>query len=87
MKNQRVSGFLNCASLFKICFKGCLGGSVKRPAMDFSSGHDLVVFEFEPRVGLHADSAEPVQDSLSLSLCLSSPHPTRTHALFLYQSK
>ena len=26
---------------------------------DFSSGHDLAVYEFEPRVGLCADSSEP----------------------------
>ena len=32
------------------------------------SGHDLMVREFEPRVGLRADSAEPASDSLSPSL-------------------
>ena len=36
-----------------------LGDSVKGPPLDFSSGHDLMVPEFQPRVGLHADSAEP----------------------------
>ena len=41
--------------------------SVKHPTLDFSSGHDLTVPEFEPHVGLHADSAEPAWDSLSPS--------------------
>ena len=50
---------------------GCLGGSVSKcPTLDFGSGHDLVVHRFEPHVGLHADSAELVWDSLSLSLSL-----------------
>ena len=34
------------------------GGSVGW-ASDLGSGHDLVVCEFEPRVGLCADSSEP----------------------------
>ena len=50
--------------------------SVKRLTLDFSSGHDLTVREFQPRVGLCADSAEPAWDSLCpspspLSLSLS----------------
>ena len=45
---------------------------VKRPTLDFRSGHDLMVHEFEPHVGLCADGAEPAWDSLSpLSLSLS----------------
>ena len=35
--------------------------------LDFSSAHDLVVHEFEPCVGLCADSVEPARDSLSPS--------------------
>ena len=42
--------------------------SVKRPTLDFGSGHDLVVHEFEPHVGLWADSVEPAWDALSPSL-------------------
>ena len=38
------------------------------PILDFGSGHDLAVREFEPRIGLRADSAEPAWDSLSPSL-------------------
>ena len=60
--------------------KGCLGGSVGEVS-DFSSGHDLTVCGFEPRVGLCADSSEPgacFGFCVSLSLC-SSP----THALSL----
>ena len=37
---------------------GRLGGSVGY-ASHFGSGHDLAVREFEPRVGLCADSSEP----------------------------
>ena len=42
--------------------------TVKHPALDFGSGHDLTVCEFEPHVGLCADSVEPAWDSLSPSL-------------------
>ena len=41
---------------------------VKQMTLDFSSGHDLLVQEFEPRVRLHANSVEPAWDSPSLSL-------------------
>ena len=37
------------------------------------SGHDLMVCEFEPPVGLCADSVEPAGDSLSLPLSLPLP--------------
>ena len=63
---------------------GCLGGSVGK-ASDFGSGHDLAVREFEPHVGLCADSSEPgacFGFCISLSLC-SSP----VHALALSLSK
>ena len=46
---------------------------VERPTLDFGSGHDLTVREFESHVGLCADSAEPACDSVSLSL--PSPPP------------
>ena len=55
--------------------------SVKHPTFDFSSGHDLPVCEFKPRVRLCADTVEPAWDlSLSPSLCSS---PTRAHELSL----
>ena len=44
---------------------------VKRLTLDLSSGHDLMVCEFEPCVGLCADSMEPAWDSLSPSLSAS----------------
>ena len=60
--------------------------SVKRPTR---SGQDLTVHEFEPRVGLCADSSEPgacfrfcVSLSLSLLLSLSLPLP-RSCSVFL----
>ena len=51
--------------------------SVERPALDFGSGHELMVCEFEPRIRLCADRAEPAWNflSLSLSLSLSPPLP------------
>ena len=48
--------------------------SVKHLTLDFGSGRDLMVCEFEPRVRLCADSAEPAWDSLSPSLCPSPAH-------------
>ena len=47
--------------------------SVKHLTLDLGSGHDLTVGEFEPRVGLWADSAEPAWDSLPLPLSLPPP--------------
>ena len=46
--------------------------SVKRPTLDFGSGHDLTVREIQPRVGLCADSVKAAWDSLSLSLSAPS---------------
>ena len=45
--------------------------SVKHLTLDFSSGHDITVHEFEPHIGLCADSAEPAWDPLSPSLSAS----------------
>ena len=42
--------------------------SVKGPTLDFGSGRDLTVYEFEPCTGLCTDSVEPAWDSLSSSL-------------------
>ena len=41
---------------------------VKCPTLDFDSGHDLTVREFETGVRLCADSMEPAWDSLAPSL-------------------
>ena len=46
----------------------CVVQLVERPTLVFSSGHDLTVLEFKPRVRLCADSADPALDSLSHSL-------------------
>ena len=46
---------------------GSLGGPVGS-MFDFGSGHDLMVHEFEPHMGLSAVSAEPASDLLSPSL-------------------
>ena len=39
--------------------------SVKHPTLDFHSGHDLSVHEFQPLDRFCADSAQPAWDSLS----------------------
>ena len=52
--------------------------SIRRLTLDFSSGHDLTVHEFEARIGLWAISVELAWDSLSPSLC-----PSLAHALYL----
>ena len=41
---------------------------VKHLTLDLDAGSNLAVCEFEPRVGLCADSVEPAWDSVSLSL-------------------
>ena len=48
--------------------------SVKRMTLDFVSGHDLTVCEFEPHIGLCPDSVEPAWVSVS-PLSLSLPPP------------
>ena len=53
--------------------------------LDFGSGNDLRVREFEPRVGLWADSSEPAWDSVSPSL--SAPPPACAHSHSLPQNK
>ena len=58
--------------------------SVKRPTLDFHSGHDLMVGEFKALMGLGADSLEPAWDSLLPSL--SAP-PLRTRTLFFSLSQ
>ena len=45
-----------------------MGQLVKCLTLGFGSGHDLTVPKIDPHVGLCADGAEPVWDSLSLSL-------------------
>ena len=43
---------------------------VELPTLDFSSGHDLEARQFEPRIGLRADSVWSLLGILSLSLSL-----------------
>ena len=48
---------------------------VERLTLDFSSGHDLMVYGFKRHVRLCADSSEPGPASDSVSLSLSAPPP------------
>ena len=49
--------------------------SVKRPTLNFGSGHDLVAREIETQAGLCTDRVEPAWDSLSPFPSLPHPHP------------
>ena len=49
---------------------------VEHLTLDFGSGHDLVVREIEPCVGLSADCVDPAWNSLPPSLC---PSPVLMH--------
>ena len=69
----------------KPVWEGRLGAqSMKHRSLDFGSGHDLTVHEFEPSVELLAVIAEPASDPLSTSLC---PSPARVRALSLSLSQ
>ena len=48
--------------------------SLEHQTLDFGSGHDFTVPEFEPQIRLCVDSAEPAWDLLSPSLCSSPAH-------------
>ena len=68
----RISQPQICVKFLKINLWGRLGGPVGE-ASDFSSGHDLTVGGFEPRVGLCADSSELGAASDSVAPSLSAP--------------
>ena len=70
--NKRQGLFSVLALEGENCWGAWVAQSFQRPTLDFGSGHDLVVCEFEPCIGLRADSAEPAWDSLSPSVCPSS---------------
>ena len=60
---------------------------VKRRTLDLGPGNDLLICEFEPRVEVCADSAEPAWDPLPLlSLCASLAR-SRSLSLSLSQNK
>ena len=69
----------NMWPILKLRIRGAwVAQSVEHPT---GSGHDLTVREFEPRVGLCADSSEPgacFGFCVSLSLC---PFPAHTPSL------
>ena len=64
--------------------------SIKRPTLDFGSGHNLMVCEMERRVGFYTDST--ARSLLGISLSLSLPFtlclsPTHTRSLSLNKSE
>ena len=77
---------LPLSSVLLKSYLGCLGGSGSWVS-DFDSGHNLMVHDFESRVGLCADSSEPkacFRFCASLSLF---PSPARALFLSLFLSK
>ena len=58
----------------KLSWGTCVTQSVKCPTLGLDSDHDLAVHEFEPRIGLCADSAETAWDSLSPLFSLPFSH-------------
>ena len=82
-----IGCFLQCLSIFESPFifkienvksQGTLGAqSIKiQSTLDFKSGHDLRVCEFEPHVGICTDSTEAAWNFLFPSFC---PSPTHIH--------
>ena len=47
--------------------------SIKLLTLDFCSGHDLTVCEFEPCARIYANKVESAGDSLTPLLCLTLP--------------
>ena len=60
--------------------------SFKHPTFDFSSGHDLTVWEIEPHVGLCADNTGTAWDSFFPNLSAPSP-PVRAYTHSFSQKK
>ena len=52
-------GLVNSFTFWLLEAPRCLSQPVKHPILDFSSGHDLMVREFDPWVWLCAESVEP----------------------------
>ena len=52
----------------------CMVQSAEHPTFELGPGHDLMVREIEPRVGLCVDSTEAAWNSLPLPLCSSPAH-------------
>ena len=83
-EKDNVYPYIHHPDLENVNILGRLGGSVGWVS-DFSSGHDLAVGGFEPRVGLCAGGSEPgacFTFCVSLSLCSS---PSRTLSLSVSQ--
>ena len=73
MPGSWINCKLNVVSPLKAAsIRGALiWGAQSVKCLTFGSGHDLMVREFEPRVGVCADSEKPAWDSLFLSLSFS----------------
>ena len=77
---QKAKGEIRLDKMGQVRFEGQeirgtrVARSVGRPPLDFGSGQDLMVSEFEPHIKRRADSVEPAWDSLSLSFCPFSAH-------------
>ena len=59
--------------LIKSSWDAWVAQSVKHPTLGVGSGHDLMVHEFEPCIGLPAVRAEPTSNPLFPSLSALPP--------------
>ena len=55
--------------------------SVKCPTLDFGSGHDLMIREFQSHVGLCTDSVKPAWDSFSPSFSAPPLHSLKINKI------
>ena len=60
---------------------------VKRPTLDFNSGHDLAVCEFKPNVGLALLTVQSLLGILSLPLFLPFPYSLSLKIINLKKKK
>ena len=67
-------------NILKVFTGAWVAESIKCPSLDFGSGRGLTVHEFEPKIGLCADSMESASDSLS-------PFPSAPPLLVLSHSQ
>ena len=76
LSGQKAERDQSCLLLFKMqqthSVSDWLSG-LSIPTLDFGSGRDLMVHEFEPQVGLPVVSAEPASDPLPPSLSARPP--------------
>ena len=86
---EKASDKIQCTFFIKIFNWGTwVAQLVEHLTLDFSPGHDLIVYDIQPHIGPCTYSAEPACNSLSPSL--SAPPPVEcacARSLSLSQNK